>query len=692
MPHLARVIGAWLAGIYDNDRPVQRSALESFTTVFSTEEKRNNVWKIYQSSTLDFIDDVVLHQTPLTLSDERTVKRDDAEAKYARVVGASLMLLNRILGMMWSTPTCLEDATDTEPTGNSPDDDLQKGLPEIQNLLSSKSLWALCSHEDPFVRRSIYIVLRSTVSREPGWIDWKLVSSAIIGKSLSISQLTSSSELSETLLIMTSSRPQVWTDDYTSKTSASKRLRQYIQKGSQGGLANFWSNLDKLLRLIPREILAGADKTSADETINLSSASALTEAFQEGLNSREEPRPNVSTGWKSYIRVGAWLGILLPQDQRAEFVKQRLSPLVAHYVRPSTETAQWTLPAPSAQDICAQFLLTLISHEQSHQLEPLWTKLSDGLLDAVKLSSPEQSKDFRSSQDAVCAEAQRLFGLEPAVLSMVRDSESELQAQGIFEQSNLFLLESCLEILRSRNGKPYGAAGVIEECVRNMPSVAKGSQELIKFLNEDVPELLFSPSGDRLVGAVMACRTWDGFASSFENVVEKAMDLEPEQSNVHILLTLLSSLDFNEMSDKTKLTSLVMSALDKACRGSSSHWSIIASVLQNQTSRGELMDRIFLSIVDVLSQEDRALDVLHGLSSLGKTVPSAIKDFQNGPNGSKLAGKLLYLTESPSEEVASLTESLIRSFKETVVGDSSAESKIEILRHELSHASEGSLS
>ena len=99
VPHLSKVIGAWLAGIYDNDRPVQRSALESFLKVFSTEDKRNNVWRIYQSSIIDFIEDVLLHQTPLTLSDERSVKRDDAEAKYARVVGAAFMLFNRILGM-----------------------------------------------------------------------------------------------------------------------------------------------------------------------------------------------------------------------------------------------------------------------------------------------------------------------------------------------------------------------------------------------------------------------------------------------------------------------------------------------------------------------------------------------------------------------------------------------------------------
>ncbi|KAJ5627779.1 hypothetical protein N7490_010007 [Penicillium lividum] len=668
-PHLSRVIGAWLAGIYDNDRPVQRSALESFTTVFSTEEKRNNVWKIYQSSTLDFIDDVLLHQTPLTLSDERTVKRDDAEAKYARVVGAALMLFNRILA-----------------------DDLQRNLAEIENLLGSKSLWGFCNHEDPFVRRSIYIVLRSAISREPGWIDWKILSAAIIGKSLSIPQLGSASELSETLLLLTSSRPQVWTDDYTGKTSASKRLRQYIQKGSQGGLAIFWTNLDKLLRLIPREVLAGADKTCTDETVKISSATALMEAFQDGLTSREEPRQNLTTGWKSYIRVGAWLGLLIPQDQRPEFLQTRLSPLVAQYVRPNSELGQWSLPSPSAQDICADYLLVLISHGQSHQLEPLWTKLSNDLLEAVKLSAPEQSNDFRSSQESVCAEARRFFSLEPEVLSRVSDSDNEVEAQGIFEKLNLLLLENCLEVLRSRNGKPYGAAGVVEECVRNMPSVARGSQKLVEFVQTDATELLFSPSGEKLMTIILACREWDGFASSFERVVERTMELDPEHSNAHILKTLLSNLDFNEVGDKNKLSSLVMRALEKACKGSSSHWQIITSVLQNHTSRSGLMDQIFLSIIDQLSQEDKVLDVLHGLSHLGKAVPSAVKDFQNGPSGSKLTGKLLYLTESPVEEVHTLTESLIKSFKETVVGDLSTTSKIEILRQGLSRASEESLS
>lgn len=576
--------------------------------------------------------------------------------------------------------------------GNSPDEDLRKNLSEIEALLGNKSLWAFCAHEDPFVRRSTYVLLRSAISREPAWVDWKVLSSAIIGKSLSSPQLGSSSELSESLLLLTSSRPQIWTEDYTGKTSASKRLRQYIQKGSQGGHGNFWSNLDQVLRIVPRNVLAGADKTSAEGAITISSASALTEAFQEGLNSREEPRQNLNIGWKTYVKTAGWLSTVVPQEQQLELLQARLFPLALNCVRPDPGHPQWILPPQLAEETCIECIATLVSNGQDEGLEFLWMKLSNDLLEAVKLSSPEQSKDFRSSQDSICAQAKRFFNLVPTVISRASGAENETNVQKILEQSGLLLLEGCLQVLRSRNGKPYGAAGVVEECVRNMPSVAKSSQDLLKFVQVDAPELLFSPSGDRLIAIILACKEWDGFLSSFENVVESAMELEPEQSNAHILQSLLSNLDFNDVRDKVKLSSLIMRALDKSLRGSHSHWSIVVSVLQNQTSQGQMRDSIILSIIDALSQDDSVFDALHGLSHLGQAVPSAVREFQAGAHGSKLTAKLMYLTESPSEEVASLAESLMKAFKETVVGDTSTKSKIEILHNGLSHANEESLS
>ncbi|KAJ6191095.1 hypothetical protein N7519_001116 [Penicillium mononematosum] len=660
VPNLPKVIGAWIAGIYDNDRPVHRAALESFT-------------KIYQTSILDFVDDVILHQTALTLSDERTVKRDDAEGKYARVAGAAILLFNRVLG-------------------NSSDEDLQKNITEIENLLASKNLWALCYHDDPYVRRSVYMLLRSAVSREPGWIDWKTLSSAVIGKSLSLQQIGSATELSESLLLLSSLRPQIWTDDYTGKSSASKRLRQYMQKGSEGGHSNFWSNLDQLLRIIPQEVLAGVDKATAAHGITSASAITLTEALQEGLNSREEPRSNLAIGWKSYTQIGTWLATLVPQEQKSEFITQRLFPLVVQYVRMDPELTQWSLPAELAEGTCVDYVSTLASAEPAQELESLCTSLSDGLLEAVKLSAPEQSKDFRGSQDLICAQSKRLLDLESAVLSRTADTEVESQVSEVFQRTSTSLLEGCLEVLRTRNGKPYGAAATVAECVRSLPYVAKMSQGLQSFVQNDAPELLISPSADRLITIILECREWDGFASSFENVVERALALELEQSNVHVLQNLLSSLDFNDAEHKDKLNSLVVRALDKACQGSHAHWPIIIAVLQNKSSHGELMDQIFLSLIEALSSDDKVFDALHGLSHIGKSAPSSVRGFQNGTHGSKLAGKLLFLTESPSEEVASLAEALLKSLKESGVGDTSAKSGIEILQHGFNHVDEESLS
>ena len=513
----------------------------------------------------------------------------------------------------------------------------------------------------------------------------------MIGKSLSLQQIGSASELSESLLLLSISRPQVWTDDYTGKTSASKRLRQYIQKGSQGGSGSYWSNLDQLLRIVPREVLAGADKATADQGITSTSATALTEALQEGLNSREEPQQNLTVGWKCYIQMATWLATLVPQEQKAEFIEKRISPLVVNYVRRDPKLTQWLLPAQSAEDSCVHYVCTLGSTGHEQELQSLCTTLSEGLLEAVKLSAPEQSKDFRESQDSICAQAKRLLALESAVLSRIADSK-EPRVTEIFETATSSLLENCLQVLRTRNGKPYGAAAVVEECVRSMSFVAKKSQDLLNFVQNDAPDLLLSPSADQLISITLACREWDGFASSFENIVEQALALEPEQSNAHVLQSLLSYLNFHEIESKEKLKSLVVRALDKACRGSHSHWPIITAVLQNKTSHDELMDQIFLSLIDELSTDDKVFNALHGLSHIGKSAPSAIREFQGGAHGSKLAGKLLFLAESSEEEVASLAEALLKSLKEAGVGDTSAKSGIEILQHGFNHVDEESLS
>ncbi|KAL5334656.1 hypothetical protein BJX70DRAFT_377556 [Aspergillus crustosus] len=670
---LPKVIGAWLAGVYDNDKPVHQAAVESFTRVFSTEEKRQGVWKVFQSSILDFVDDVILQQTPQTLSDERTVKPDDAEAKYARVVGTAILLFNRILG-------------------NTTREERQNDLLKIENILGSKSLWTFSYHEDPSVRRSIYILIRTTVSGEPEELDWRLVSGALIGKSLPITQLGSASDLSEALLHVTSARPQIWTDDYSGKTSSSKRLLQYIRKGSQSGPGSFWSNIYQLLQLVPIELLAKLDASSSDAvTIGLSSATALMEAIHEGLSSREEPQKNRTVGWKNYVETAMWLAQGLSDEDTITFLRTELFPLVTQYAQPEDEASRWALPRESSDSICTEYLTALFSFGYEAAFNELWTKLSDGLLEAIKLSSPEQSKDFKTSQDAVSAQAGRLFSLEASLLSRLADKDLEPKALYTLEKLNLGLLNNCLDILRSRNGKPYGATAVVEEVVRKVPQIAHHSQELLDFIQKDAPELLFSPSGERLITIILLCRSWPGFGSSFDELVKQVAQLENVMTNASAVQKLLSSLDFNEV-DMEILAPLVTRALELACKGSQLHWPVVISALRNPTCQGELEDSIFLSLLDSLSVDEETLGALHGLTQIVSSAPNAAKRFQTGNQGSKLTGKLLYLTELPIEEIAGPAQSLIDLMRKSAVSETSTKASLEILRDNLASANKESLS
>ena len=86
------------------------------------------------------------------------------------------------------------------------------------------------------------------------------------------------------------------------------------------------------------------------------------------------------------------------------------------------------------------------------------------------------------------------------------------------------------------------------------------------------------------------------------------------------------------------------------------------------------------------------VETLHGLFQIVSSAPAAITRFQSGENGSKLAGKLLFLSESPEEEVGGVAESLINTLKETSMNETSTKSNIEILQYNFDHVNAESLS
>ena len=100
---MPKVVGPWLAGLYDNDRGVSRAAQASLKQVFLSEEKLASVWQLYQAPITAYALDAVTKETVTTLSDERTTSPEDALAKHARVVATSILLVTRLLGQLFDS-------------------------------------------------------------------------------------------------------------------------------------------------------------------------------------------------------------------------------------------------------------------------------------------------------------------------------------------------------------------------------------------------------------------------------------------------------------------------------------------------------------------------------------------------------------------------------------------------------------
>lgn len=94
---MPQIIGPWLCGTYDNDRTVVKAARESLTKTF-TLEKLKKVWEVYHSNILTYCTNVIEREQIYTLSSETQGKNaEEAEAKFARVIGACISALRHIL-------------------------------------------------------------------------------------------------------------------------------------------------------------------------------------------------------------------------------------------------------------------------------------------------------------------------------------------------------------------------------------------------------------------------------------------------------------------------------------------------------------------------------------------------------------------------------------------------------------------
>ncbi|GME24287.1 Zinc finger RING-type protein [Neofusicoccum parvum] len=447
--HMPKVVGAWLSGLYDNDKSVSLAAQASFSSVFSTPEKMHNLRKAFQQQILEYCRNVIDKESSNTLSDERNTSPDDAEAKYSRVIASSIAVIASLL-------------TELSP------EELGKEQSSYEEAMQDGRIWDFSSYSDPAVRRAIHRLLRTCMAKQREALSAHLstISKSYLSTALNSDQTGSAYEFSETLVALTTIFPTVWTEHYTSKkTPVTKRLRQFLKRGSQGGPTHYWDNVNKIITRLPKEVLP-SDSAEAVEILS---------AIRSGIISKDEPRSNLGAAYTAYFNVTAALSASFPGEEQQKLLAEMVLPLILQYIKPSQETATWVVPGPQATKLISQALeipgVPLV-------LEAQWEQATNVLVEDMKTSLPAQSKDYDASQRQVNEVGQRWA----AVASKLLEKDPPPNTRDLLARSSSQVIKEALELLNSRNDltQSLSVSGKAQNALQGLTNIVQQNPDLLR--------------------------------------------------------------------------------------------------------------------------------------------------------------------------------------------------------------------
>ena len=676
--HMPKVAASWVAGLYDNDKSVSRAANESFRQVFSSEEKTNNVWRLYQSSLLEYAMDVVVKETAGTLSDERTTSPDDSSSKYSRVVGASIMMVTNLM----------ESISEAE---------MQKGQILLTELLNEEKLWKLASDSDAFVRRALYRCLGTVLARYKNSLNPSTISACVLMSGLNTTQSGSALDFAKLLALLSVELPDVWTRFYpgSGKKSATNRLCHLLKKGSQGGPPEYWSQIATLLLNLPQSILVlSLDESGKKIEGEGAVITPVLNAVLEGLNSKEEPLANRATAWNAYLTISdLTLSSLADTATQRRILTFSVLPILAQHIRPSPDKSRWAVTGTRGQEVCVRACDQVILRDITLFKEE-WTTLSNTIIEDFQTSLPEQAKDYARSQDLLSAQADRWYCLQATLLT---GNRQEI-AGTVFKHTVPSEIISALSILKARVGKPYGVAAALEISVQKLTEIVLRNEgcktELFGFMNESLPDLLLSPSAQYLIRILNYLDGSCDVSRSYEKCMQMLAQAPESKSKSLALQSFISS---PRLAVTDSLSAMVLTSLDQVMSDDDSmRWNLVMAAMSNPAAPKSLTDEVLANMTDGLSIDSKMSTGLHGLEMALKHNSGKVTEFTQSSKGSCLLANLLLLADSPDDGMAQRAKHTSATIEQALAAQggvgSAKNSLIEIIKGGLDTAEPVSLS
>ena len=539
----------------------------------------------------------------------------------------------------------------------------------------------------------MYKLGKAVISRQPADVDFAILSTTFLAEALNVDQTGSIQDYTDALYTLTKTRPEVWTNLYTAKKSAAKGLRQLLKKGSQGGPPAYWSNIERILRSIPSSIMA---PISVGEDQQLSVANDLLESLHDGII--KEPKANLPAAWTTYIATAVQVSTKLTQNEdRQHLLRTAIIPLFEQFIAPKQDLVRWSIgTSPAlAVGILAKAFHEIMEVGGHNLLRYEWQRCAELLQEHIKTSHPEQSKAYTRSQDSVVAETNRWSSLT----GDISRNTSEIARQ-FLEGSSVSLVEVAIEVVKARNGKPYGAAATIEAAVRLMPSLLMEDRSTVEailgFLRNDVPSLIVSPSSPYLVAVLCAFEGQEGFETAREEVVQALLRAPSSPGKNVALIKFLTSSCLQSSQSAAELDSLVLESLHKAMKGDQQSWELVIAAFNSLVTSASLTEQLLTTLTEGLTIDRQVSTALHGLELATQHNKEAIQKFTRTTEGSNLLPRLLFLTESASDDI-SQQAATVSAAVESTLSDSKGSghvrsSLVDIITRELGSAGPSSLS
>lgn len=678
--YMPKVAASWAAGQYDNDKSVSRAANESFKRVFSSEEKMKNVWRLYQVSILQYARDVVVKETRNTLSDERITSPDDSSAKYSRVAGASVMMVTNLMESI-------------------PEADMEKSRILFNEFLNEEKLWQFASDSDAFVRRALYRLLGTGLTRYKDTLNPSTISASVLVSGLNTPQSGSAFDYAKILAFLSVELPDAWTTYYpgSGKKSAANRLCHFLKRGSQGGPPEFWSQIAALLSSLPLSILVGSADTESNKRADgeKDSPMPVLNALHEGLNSKNESRANRFAAWNAYLTASEIVLSAFPDvATRRRIVTSSILPILAQYVRPSSDNSRWAvITGAQGQELCARACNQAILRD-ADSFEEEWNVLSNIIIEEFKISLPEQAKEYAKSQDSLSAEAERWYCLQADLLKRNGQDVASIT----FKRTVPSEISSAVAILQARNGKPYGAAAALEASIQKLTEIVLSDEgckaKILRFINETLPNLLLSPSAKYLIRILNHLDGSCDTSQSYDKCMQMLAEAPESASKSTALQSFISS---PRLATTNSLFEVVTSSLSQAMKDDGSmSWDLVMAAISNPVAPKSLTDELLAKMTEGLSIYPKIIMGLHGLELTIKRNSGKVTDFARSPNGSSLLSKLLLLSDSPDDGIAQRARYTSTTIEKTLAAHGGASqttnSLIEIVNRGLDTAEAVSLS